>query len=130
MNLQSTLPARNQADVTVEPVPILQQLVHYAFYAGFGLVGGAMGTAVAIGLAIIVQSLQAPTTVFWPSVILLAIAATVIGWGVSWLLGRSAPYILSTLSPSSSSAELGLQIALIMSGLTSLIETYLFMAVL
>lgn len=127
MGLQTTITPTNQAELNASSA--IQRLVHSFIHAGFGILGGAIGTAMAIGLAIIVQLMMSPTNAFWPNVTLLAIAATIIGWGVSWVLSRVAPYLVSTLA-GSDTAAMGLKITLVLSGLTSLLETYLFMSIL
>lgn len=127
MSLHSIITSTNRTELNASSA--IQRLIHSFIYAGFGILGGAIGTAMAIGLAIIVQLMMSPTSTFWPNVTLLAIAATIIGWGVSWVLSRIAPYLASTLA-GSDTAAMGLKITLVLSGLTSLLETYLFMSVL
>jgi hypothetical protein len=104
-------------------------LYQYTVYTGLGLVGGATGTALAIGLAIIIQALLAADTVFWPNLVLLAFAAILLGWVAAWLLGKIAQWMV----PSFARREAGqysLHFSLVASALLSVIQTYLFMAVL
>ena len=90
--------------------------------------GGAVGVALAIVAAIAIQSLMPPLTTYSPNVIVLALAATVIGLGISWLLGYGLHLISS--GSSRNSEVLRLQVTMIFSVLTSLLQTVLYMQIL
>ena len=127
MNLRSTL-LTTKTDVSKGHAMSvgLQRIPQYIIFAGLGVLGGATGTALAFGLAIAIQWFLSPTTTFWPSVILLALAATLFGWVISWPLGQATYRTLPNLS-NTNTVEKGMQVILIFSGLTSLLETYLYM---
>ncbi len=108
----------------VQPTVLLEQLCQYVVCAGLGLLGGAIGVAIAIGLALILQLWLSSTTMFSPGVVPLALIAVVTGLGVSWLLSWAATRILHT-----SFDQRVIQVMLIISGLTSLLQTFLFMPV-
>ena len=99
MNLHSTISSNTRSQLNTDANFGLEQLGRLIVHAKLGLVGGALGTAMTIGLAILVQA------------------------------QRFAPYLVSSLLNSDTEA-LGLKIVLIISGLTSLIETHLLMSTL
>jgi hypothetical protein len=101
----------------------LQQLLNYIVFTGLGLLGGASGVALAIGLAIV--PLAFSSEVFWPNILLLTIIAVLIGVGISWLLGRTIKSIFSHLFEDVNNH--GIQIMLMFSVFTSLLQTFLFM---
>ncbi|MFC1976266.1 hypothetical protein ACFLXQ_07695 [Chloroflexota bacterium] len=101
---------------------VAQRLLQYIICTGLGLLGGAMGVALAIGGAITIQSLLFPAAIFVPGVVPVAVAAVLIGLGVSWLFGWVANRILPGLFYNS-----GLQVILIFSAFISLLETFLFL---
>ncbi|MFC1974779.1 hypothetical protein ACFLXQ_00090 [Chloroflexota bacterium] len=103
-------------------VVVWQRLPQYIICIGLGLLGGATGVALIIGLAIIIQSLQPLTVIFLPGIIPLAVAAILMGLGVSWLFGQIAHRIFPDLFYNS-----GLQVILIFSAFISLLETFLFL---
>lgn len=107
---------------------IWQQLPEYIIFTELGLVGGAAGVALAIGLAIAIQSLLSPVTIFLPGFVLLGVGAALIGAGISGLLGRMAHHIFPALSCNLDLTRL--QLMLIVSTFTSLLQTFLFMLVL
>jgi predicted Kef-type K+ transport protein len=80
-----------------------------------------VGVLLAIGAAIVLQSLLFPAKMFLPGVVPVTIVAVLIGWALSWLLGWTAYRILPGLSHTS-----GMQVMLIFSTFTSLLETILF----
>ncbi len=104
---------------------VLQQLFHYVIFTVLGLLGGASSVALTVGLVIIVQSALPPTQVFWPNIILLTIVAVLIGLSISWLLSRAINHILPDLFEDAN--KYGMQVMLIFSILTSLLQTFLFM---
>ena len=123
----STSETTRPATPVVDNLP--QRLYQYIICMWLGLIGGATGTALAISVAIIVQSLQPPTAVFWPRLIVIAPVAAILGWGVSWGLGKLAYRNIPSFV-NNKSGEHGLQVMLVVSGLLSVLQTYLFMAVL
>jgi hypothetical protein len=105
---------------------VLRRLPQYVICAGLGMLGGAAGVAAAIGLAILVQLLLPPSVVFLPGIIPLMVLATVAGLGVSWLLARMMRHIMPGLLQDSPEKEL--QVILVFSVFTSLLQTMLFFA--
>ena len=104
----------------------LRRLPQYAVCAGLGMLGGAVGVAVAIGLAILVQLLLPPSVVLQPGIIPLMVSATVAGLGVSWLFARMIRHVVPGLLNDSPEKEL--QVILVFSVFTSLLQTILFFA--
>lgn len=110
----------------------LNRLPHYAVCIGLGLLGGAVGVAMAIGLAILIQLLMPPPAVFAPGVIPLMVTAVLAGLGVSWLIGHMArhhwmvrhrwryPDLMDETS------HRGLQVILVSSVFASLAQVLLF----
>jgi hypothetical protein len=82
--------------------------------------------ALAIGLVISIQLLLPPQYVLSISVIPLMVIAAVAGLLASWLLGRLAYRSLPRLLGSSD--DRGLQVILVSSVFTSLLQTLLFFA--
>ena len=105
---------------------VLRRLPQYVVCAGLGMLGGAAGVAVAIGLAILVQLLLPPSVVFQTGIIPLMVLATVAGLGVSWLLARMIGHIVPGFLQDSPEKEL--QVILVFSVFTSLLQTMLFFA--
>ena len=103
----------------------LARLPQYAICLGLGLLGGALGVAFTIGLTIIIQARLGPAAVFLPTAIPFTIIATLFGLAASWLLGRATDQFLSR--PCCSSDRQGLQLIMIVSVITSLLESLLFM---
>lgn len=106
----------------------LRKLSQYIIYAGVGILGGAVGVALAIAAAIVIQSLMPPLTTYAPNVIVLTLAATVIGLGISWLLGYGL-HLISSDSPRNNDGR-WLQVTIVFSVLTSLLQTILYMEIL
>ena len=105
---------------------VLRRLAQYAVCAGLGMMGGAVGVAMAIGLAILIQLLLPAWAVFSPGIIPLMVMGVVAGLGISWLFARVARHILPGLRHGSPEKEL--QIILVFSVFTSLLQTMLFFA--
>ena len=105
---------------------VLRRLPRYAVCAGLGMLGGAVGVAVAIGLAILVQLLLPPSVVLQPGIIPLMVLATMAGLGVSWLFARMMRHVVPGLLNDSPEKEL--QVILVFSVFTSLLQTILFFA--
>jgi len=105
----------------------LQQLPQYIICAGLGLLGGAIGVALAIGLTILINVLLLPPfEVFAPGVIPLMAGSALAGVGVAWLLSQIVNFILPGLF--AALKESGLRVILIFSILASLLQTILFFA--
>jgi len=97
---------------------ILRRLPQYAANVGLGLVGGALGVAVTIGLAILIQLPLPAPTVFAPGIIPLMVGAALAGVLCSGLLRRVGR----------DSSGSGLQVTLVSSVFASLVQTLLFFA--
>ena len=102
-----------------------QRLPGYLVCCAVGMVGGAAGVALTLALAIVVQVMLSPTIIFWPNAIPLAIIAVILGLSVSWLLGLMAHRLFPTMA--SNTYGQGLQVILVISVLTSLLQVFLFM---
>ena len=118
------LPASKASKIDV-PSIVWQRLPQYIVCTIFGLFGGAIGVALAIGLVVVVQLFMFPTAVFSPGVVPVAVAAVLFGLGISWGLGRAAYQIFPTLSENL--AGRGMQVVLIFSVLASLLEAFTYM---
>jgi hypothetical protein len=103
---------------------VLHRLPRYAVCVGLGLLGGAVGVALAIGLAIMVQWRLPPPIVFAPGVMPLMLTAVLAGLCASCLMGQAARYGLPDLigDPSHN----GTQVILISSVFASLAQVLLF----
>jgi len=126
MTLQNTTFTPNQALVTKRELTALHRLAQYTICFGLGMIGGAIGTATAIGLAIVAQLVLFPTSSSLPGLIPLNATAIFVGLMVSWLLGWLGYRIIPTLS-SCYSSDQGTQVILIIGGLVSLLQTTLYM---
>jgi hypothetical protein len=104
---------------------LTHRLPQYVVCVCLGVLGGAMGVALSIASAIAVQLILFPTTVFAPGMLPLALAAVAAGLAVSWLLGRGVSYIFPALAYHA--GEQNVQVILVISVLTSLLETFLYM---
>lgn len=105
----------------------LQQLPYYSICAGLGMLGGALGVALAIGLTILINLLLLPPfEVFAPGVIPLMAASALAGVGIAWLLGQVANFTWPGLFADLN--ENGLRVILVFSILGSLLQTILFFA--
>ena len=80
--------------------------------------GGAVGVALAIGLAIVVQLRLPPPTVFAPGVMPLMVMAVLAGLCASWLIAQAARYGLPDLMDDPS--HCGTQVVLVSSVFASL----------
>lgn len=116
----------SQANVSVPETQrsALGQIPHYVACVGLGLVGGALGVALTVGLAILIQLRLPPPAVFAPGVIPLMVAAAILGVLVSWLLNRLASASRSGFS--GDSPENSTQVVLVSSVFASLVQTLLF----
>ena len=100
---------------------VLRRLPHYIFCVWLGLLGGAIGVALAIGLSVLIQVLLPPPEVFAPGAIPLMLAAILFGLHFSWLLSRVA-----NLRWSEDANRNGMRVTVIVSILTSLLQSLLF----
>jgi hypothetical protein len=123
MNSQSTITTLTNVSSENSQIIGLQRWIQYFLCAGIGLVGGTTGVAIAIGLTIIIQLLLV-STAFSPGMIGMAIAATLVGLGASWLISRAAGWILPAMFEDLN--ERAIQIIMVFSVLTSLLQTFLF----
>ena len=123
--LQPFTKTNNVETPSVRSLTLTSRLPQYIVCAGLGALGGAIGVALAIALAIAAQLILFPTTVFAPGMLLLALLAVVAGLVASWLLGRGASYIFPALAYQT--GEQNMQVILVVSTLTSLLETFLYM---
>jgi ABC-type antimicrobial peptide transport system permease subunit len=100
---------------------VLRRLSLYAFCALLGLLGGAIGVTLAVGLAVLIQVLLPPPAVFAPGAIPLMLVAITFGLGFSWLLGR-----VSNLSWSADTDPNVMRVMVIFSVLAGLLQSLLF----
>lgn len=126
MTLQNTTFTSSQTVVSSREISTLHRLSQYFICGGLGMIGGAIGTAIAIGLAIVAHLVLFPTSTALIGLIPLNITAIFMGLMVSWLLSWVGHRIIPTLA-SCTSTEQGIQVTLIFSGLISLLETTLYM---
>lgn len=106
--------------------PIWQRLIKYVVCSGLGVIGGGVGVALGMGCVIGIQLFYITEQMFIPNLPIIAIVTTVLGLGASWLLYA----IVQKLSPFNILRNLnhdGLQVIFVVSVLTSLLETFLFM---
>lgn len=99
----------------------LQRWFAYFICATIGLVGGALGVALTIGLTILVVQMSA--IIFYPTSYMLIGVATLFGLGISWLLERMLQYVLPFLNTS----QRQLQVVFVFSVLIVLLEGFVFM---
>jgi hypothetical protein len=128
MNLQRTTLApltRTDNHKTVTLKAIIEQLPYLIICMSLGIVGGGIGVALAIGSAVLIQTLFYASTVFLPNVPVLTIVAVLVGLSASWLLSRLARRLMPNFRYNMNAQ--GLQVILIASALTSLLENYLFL---
>ncbi|MCB0166375.1 MAG: hypothetical protein KDI79_19245 [Anaerolineae bacterium] len=103
-----------------------QRIIKYGVSAGLGVIGGGVGVALGIGCMIGIQLFYVTEQMFVPNLPTLAVVTTLIGLGSSWLLYA----IVQKVSPFNILRNLnhdGLQVIFVVSVLTSLLETFLFM---
>jgi hypothetical protein len=99
----------------------LQKWISYFICATIGMVGGAIGVALTIGLMIIVVQMSA--IVIFPNSYMLIGVGILFGLGISWLLDRMFRSILPFLNNSQRS----LQVVFVFSVLIVLLEGFTFM---
>lgn len=98
----------------------LQKWLAYIFCAAIGLVGGAIGVALTIGLMIIVTQMLA--IVFEPNSYLLIGVAVLLGLGFTWLFER----ILRVVMPGLNLSQRHQQVIFVFSVLIVLLEGFIF----
>ena len=99
----------------------LQKWFTYVFFAVIGMVSGAIGVALTIGLIIIVA--QTFAVVFDPNSYVLIGIAVLFSLAISWLLERVLRYIL----PIVNSSDRHIQVVFVFSVLIVLLEGFIFM---
>jgi hypothetical protein len=102
----------------------LRQLPMYTICVLVGLLGGAMGVALVIGLAILINLTLPPSASFAPGVILLMAASALAGAGITWLVARAARFSWHELRQGL--GETGLRVMLVFSVLAALLQSLLF----
>lgn len=100
-----------------------RHLPGHAICVGLGALGGAMGVTLVIGLVIVVQLILFPQATLSVTSMQITIAATLLGLGISWLIGRWAHRILLSLEGLEAH---GLRLILIFSIFTSLLQAFFF----
>ncbi len=126
MNISSAKHTLSHADVATKPAgqAMMQRLGQQVLSIGLGVLGGSTGVALAIALAIVVH-LSVPPTINLPSSIIpITVAAALLGVGVSWLMNGAVRRFRPGLVHHST--ERGVQIVLVFSVLTSLLQGILF----
>jgi hypothetical protein len=98
------------------------RLSQVAFFTELGLVGGATGVALAIGLTILLQSLALGA--FVPGAVLLTTMSVLIGLGATWLLGRVMRRVLPRLFGDWNNQAL--EMALVFGVFASLLQSVFF----
>jgi len=98
-----------------------QKWFAYVFCAAIGLVTGAIGVALAIGLMIIVTQISA--IVFDPNSYMLIGVAVLFSLAISWLVERMLRYVMPGLDTS----QRHLQVVFVFSVLIVLLEGFIFM---
>jgi hypothetical protein len=99
----------------------LQKWLTYVFCAAIGMVGGAIGVALTIGLMIMVTEML--VIVFEPNSYLLIGAAVLLGLGITWLFER----ILHFVMPGLALSQRHQQVIFVFSVLVVLLEGFIFM---
>ena len=100
---------------------VLRRLPQYIFCVWLGLLGGAVGVALAIGLSVVIQVVLPPPVVFAPGAIPLMLAAIALGLGFSWLLSR-----LANFRWSEDANQKSMRVTVVFSVLASLLQSLLF----
>jgi hypothetical protein len=95
----------------------------YVVFAGLGVIGGEIGTALAIGASIVVQAQFSPATTFTPNIVPLTLVAILLGVGISGALAEALCRIW--LRKYYAFRGHGLRVLLLASILTSLLQTVL-----
>jgi len=133
MNLQSSYKAPFTTKADESNIEARESALHrlplYAVCVGLGLLGGAVGVALAIGLAILIQLRMPPPAVFAPGIIPLMVTAVAAGLGVSWLVGQMARHPMARQSWADllgDSSQHGLQVILVSSVFASLAQVLFF----
>jgi len=112
------------ARVRTEDQPLTQQVTHLFLAMGLGALGGTTGVALAFALVIMVQLALPPATLLPSTVIPITVAGALFGIGVAWLVNGAVQRLRPGLVQLAT--ERSLQIVLIFSVLTSLLQGFLF----
>lgn len=116
-----------QNSVSEGQIPqIWQRLIKHFVSAGLGMVGGGAGVAGTMACIVGIQLFFVTDGMFLPNLSIVAVAASVVGIGASWVLY----YIVQKFSPFALLRNLNqdsLQVIFVVSVFTSLLETFLFM---
>jgi hypothetical protein len=123
MDMQRSYQALSATEADAKEA-VLPRLPRYAVCVGLGLLGGAVGVALALGLAIMIQLRLPPPTVFMPGVMPLMVTAVLAGLCASWLIGQAVRYGLPDLLDDPS--HNGTQVILVSSVFASLAQVLLF----
>ncbi|MCB0210325.1 MAG: hypothetical protein KDJ52_13390 [Anaerolineae bacterium] len=105
---------------------LLQRLIKYFVSAGLGIIGGGMGVAGMMACIVGLQFFYVTDEMFLPSLTIVAVASSVLGIGASWVIY----YSVKKISPFTLLRNLdhdSLQVIFVISILTSLLQTFLFM---
>ncbi len=114
-----------EADADTGPKgSMLRRLPRYAVCVGLGLLGGDIGVALTIGLAILIQLQLPPSTISAPGVITLMVTAVLAGLGVSWLIGHVVAR--HSCDVPGAPSQNGLKVILVSSVLASLAQVLFF----
>jgi hypothetical protein len=103
---------------------LLRKLPEYTLCVILGLVGGAAGVALAIGLTILLQLLLPSGQGLSIRIVPLMVVAAIMGLMASWLLGKLIRR--PSLPLRRDHYQMGLQVTLVLSVFTSLLQTLLF----
>jgi hypothetical protein len=123
MDLQRSYEALSAPEADTQET-VLHRLPQYTLCVGLGLLGGAVGVALAIGLAVVVQLRLPPPTVFTPGVMPLMVTAVLAGLCASWLIGQGLRYGWPDLLGDTSHS--GVQVMLVSSVFASLAQVLFF----
>jgi hypothetical protein len=125
LSLHTTATTSTEPDTSKgQTKEVLQRISQYIILAAIGILGGAIGVALAIAAVIAIQLYFFPTTAFPPNATLLTLIATMTGAIISWLLGQGGRRFMSDIFQGL--AEQGLQVILVFSILASLLQSLLF----
>jgi hypothetical protein len=127
MNLQRTTILTTQTETsTVQTIAqLIRRPAQHLICLMLGIIGGGIGVALVIGASVLIQTMLYPAAAFLPNITLLTLIAVLAGLATSWLLSLAARRLLPSFHYNFS--PLSLQLIMISSALTSLLENYLFM---
>ncbi len=108
-------------DFKVHPDTFLAQLPVYVVCVVLGLFSGAVGVAVAIGAAIIIEIYFVAVSLA-AAIVPMALGAVAAGLGVAWLLSKVNSKLFHTDYTSRQ-----MQVIFILSALTAILQTFIYM---